>query len=598
MHALPRILQRHRRLASVSLCLILTTLGLWPVLSNAMLRLDFEQTFFVLPGHNIWDFCIVEQEGLFHIYYIDVLEDSPSANDSNQLGHASSSDLIHWDVHAPAITVGPGWWEGESVWAPHVVRDTVQERWVMAYTGVDSLRVQRACIAYSTDLFNWTKEATNPVFEPDTLTYFWSPTLEWSSFRDPFLYFDGAQWNMLSTAQIRFGGYPGVKRGAVHRATSVDFIHWGDAGTVFVHDGDVKWHDIESVHYVQRQGLHHLFYTEFGVEGVSHMASPTFGTWTMAGKTTLDESAAPEILTYPGGDILGRYTTWQHVADGSFSFCLRFDTLQWVTPDVPAILKPNPLERDWVVASGTATLGNPVFGDNPGERGEPSPGHQGNFWFGSQEYYRGPLHGVGSPGARLGDFATGTLESRPFTITGDVIRLLVGGGYYPATCYVALVDAVEDTVLHSATGNGTPLMSMRQWPVSDSFGLSALIRIIDLEGGPMGYITVDEIVEIDAVSAVELPRSPVDVRAAPNPFNPQTEFRFQLAGEATTRLMIHDARGRCIWTTESETLGAGSRSILWDGRNDDGRNAPSGSYFYRLLLDGQVASHGQVTLLR
>ncbi len=70
----------------------------------------------------------------------------------------------------------------------------------MGYTGVDSLKIQRPCIAYSTDLFHWSKEPSNPVFEPDTLTYFWHPEVAWSSYRDPFLYFEDGEWHMLSTA--------------------------------------------------------------------------------------------------------------------------------------------------------------------------------------------------------------------------------------------------------------------------------------------------------------------------------------------------------------------------------------------------------------
>ena len=598
MRHIVRYLQRHRRSASVSLCLLMIGIGLAPEISQALLRLDFEQPYFVLPGHNIWDFCVVQHDGLYHIYYIDVDEDAAVQNDSNHLGHASSPDLIHWDVHTPAITVSQSWWEKESVWAPHVVRDTVQNRWVMAYTGVDSLKVQRPCIAYSADLFNWSKEPANPVFEPDTMTYYWSPSTEWSSFRDPFLYFDGAQWNMLSTVKIRINGYPGNARGAVHRATSNDFINWGDAGTVYVHDGDVKWHDIESTHYVQRQGLHHLFYTEFGVDGVSHMASPTFGGWSMANKTTLDDSAAPEIIPTAGGDILGRYTTWQHADDGSFSFCLRFDTLHWTTPDIPTLHKPDPFDIDWAIHSGTSNLGTPVFGDNPVERGDPTAGHTGNFWYSSQEYYRGPLHGVGAPGAKLGNFATGTLESHPFTIQGAVIELLVGGGNYPTTCYIALVDAAEDTIMHSATGAGSELMSLRHWDVASLNGISAVIRIVDTEGGPMGYITVDEIVELDESTAVSAIPDPVRVFATPNPFNPMTEFRFQLAGESSGHVVIHDTRGRRVWSSADRTFSAGSGTIAWNGMTDDGHSAPSGVYFYRLVLGDHVAARGKVTLLR
>lgn len=590
--------RRSRGPAFVILSALLAAVVL-PAAVDALVDIDFEQKYFVLPGREIWDFCLVRDDaGITHVFYID-REAGGSNPPVEQLGHASSTDLVHWTVHAPAITIGPGWWEGSQVWAPHVVRDTVEDRWVMAYTGVDSLKVQRPCVAYSDDLFTWTKSTANPLFEPDTLVYFWSPTEEWSSFRDPYLYFEDGAWQMLTTAARRIGGYPGYKRGVLHRASSTDFETWTDHGVFFEHDGDVKTHDLESAHYVVRDGKHHLLFTEYNVPGLSHIPADSVGGFTMANRRILETSSAPEILPVDGGDVLGRYCTYQHPSSGIWSFVLRFDTLSWDPPDIITIVKPDPWAQDWNVVSGTSTLGNPVYRDNPGERGEPATGFMGNFWFGSQEYFRGPQGEVGAPGAVLGTFAQGILETAPFIVEGVHMTLLVGGGDYPASCYVALVDAATDEILLSETGDGTGLMTLRDWDLRWLQGREVVLRIADQETGPLGYINVDEILESHVDTAVgPAPPAPVRAVAAPNPFNPRTEFRFALAGAADTRIDVHDLRGRRVWSSTTRRLEAGPRAIAWDGRDADGRDLPSGAYVFRLRLDGRTAATGRLALVR
>jgi hypothetical protein len=67
----------------------------------------------------------------------------------------------------PVITKGsPGSWEDVDVANPDVFWDVPNNRWVMNYSGYDG-SVWKTGIAYSNDLYSWTKEPTNPVFEPD-----------------------------------------------------------------------------------------------------------------------------------------------------------------------------------------------------------------------------------------------------------------------------------------------------------------------------------------------------------------------------------------------------------------------------------------------
>ncbi len=72
----------------------------------------------------------------------------------------------------------------------------------------------------------------------------------------------------------------------------------------------------------------------------------------------------------------------------------------------------------------------------------------------------------------------------------------------------------------------------------------------------------------------------------PNPFNPSTTFRFTLAQDGEAQLTIIDARGNLVKRLASGTYSAGDHVISWNGQDSQGRNVPSGVYFYQLKAAG------------
>ena len=69
----------------------------------------------------------------------------------------------------------------------------------------------------------------------------------------------------------------------------------------------------------------------------------------------------------------------------------------------------------------------------------------------------------------------------------------------------------------------------------------------------------------------------------PNPFNPQTTIRYDLpTGSTRARLSIFDATGGRVRTLIDEVQSGGSRSVIWNGRDDNGSAVSSGVYFYVL----------------
>ncbi len=71
----------------------------------------------------------------------------------------------------------------------------------------------------------------------------------------------------------------------------------------------------------------------------------------------------------------------------------------------------------------------------------------------------------------------------------------------------------------------------------------------------------------------------------PNPFNPDTRIRFTVNGHHSslhTTLSIYNIRGQLVRTLLDEDKTGGDYAVLWDGRDEKGREVSSGIYFYRL----------------
>ena len=73
----------------------------------------------------------------------------------------------------------------------------------------------------------------------------------------------------------------------------------------------------------------------------------------------------------------------------------------------------------------------------------------------------------------------------------------------------------------------------------------------------------------------------------PNPFNPSTTIMFKLQRPAHVKLAIYDLLGHRVARLVDGLLNAGSHSVVWNGRNDKGKQTGSGVYIYKVAVDGQ-----------
>jgi hypothetical protein len=122
------------------------------------------------------------------------------------------------------------------------------------------------------------------------------------------------------------------------------------------------------------------------------------------------------------------------------------------------------------------------------------------------------------------------------------------------------------------------------------------VRVLDATTGDaltslvnLGLPPYDLLASVD--SEVNAPEPPAFARlsAWPNPFNPKTTIRFELAERAEASLSIFDSVGRRVRELSTGTiLDAGAREVTWDGKGDHNASLPSGIYHARLFANGQT----------
>ena len=87
-----------------------------------------------------------------------------------------------------------------------------------------------------------------------------------------------------------------------------------------------------------------------------------------------------------------------------------------------------------------------------------------------------------------------------------------------------------------------------------------------------------------------LPKQFALYQNAPNPFNPTTSIAFDIPNKAVVQLEVYDLLGRRVEMLVNEEMDAGSYRAIWDGRDESGREVPSGVYFYRIKAGDNVAN--------
>ncbi len=188
-----------------------------------------------LPDDWVWDSWVVDDGGTYHLFFLRAprsLLDPARRHTRASVGHATSSDLVDWAYHGPALLPSDDGWDDLALWTGSVVRGD-DGRWRMFYTALTSrrgrgVRDQQVGVVESDDLFVWRRVLDRPVLPPtgapyQTLAEDPSASETW---RDPFVFRDpdGDGWHLLVTA--RLAGAPRFDDGVLAHARSHDLLTW------------------------------------------------------------------------------------------------------------------------------------------------------------------------------------------------------------------------------------------------------------------------------------------------------------------------------------------------------------------------------------
>ena len=210
----------------------------------------------------------------------------------------------------------------------------------------------------------------------------------------------------------------------------------------------------------------------------------------------------------------------------------------------------------------------------------------------------------GEGGQRLIDLSV-SFTKGCYTGQELVARIDSRGGNVPRPVRVLAADGEPGLV---GGAGGTPDTDV--WPGSQSdFGPSSVPGSRLWDGSESG-VTVSSISAISGGS-VSLFASVTNLSseialpfARPNPFRPElhgsTGLVLALGGNAaTTRVTVHDVRGRLVRTLNAGSdFSASDNVVYWDGIAEDGSVATAGVYVFRQETDGGTPGSGRFVLLR
>ncbi|MBW6514737.1 MAG: T9SS type A sorting domain-containing protein [Candidatus Syntrophosphaera sp.] len=158
------------------------------------------------------------------------------------------------------------------------------------------------------------------------------------------------------------------------------------------------------------------------------------------------------------------------------------------------------------------------------------------------------------------------------------------------------------------TYDGTPI-DLINWPL----GTSDVVLAISKEAS---WVTANcelvafiqnvdskEIIQANKVAVLDLEFPPVannDPGASPvltalgssfpNPFSGQTTIAYTLAEKGPVSIEIYNVKGQLVRTLISATKAGGSHSTVWNGRDNNGKQAANGTYIVRMKSGNQVST--------
>ena len=169
-------------------------------------------------------------DGVYHVVHLSPPWDSLGTVEArirskDTQRHISSTDLVHWKVHEPALYPGnPGDVDEDGCWTGSLVRKRDDGMFYLFYCAFDhdAENPQKICLATSEDCEHFTKRSDFPILRPASY-------LEQIDYRDSYVFWnedENIYWMVLA-ARYESGG-PFHRKGVITYRTSEDLWNWSE----------------------------------------------------------------------------------------------------------------------------------------------------------------------------------------------------------------------------------------------------------------------------------------------------------------------------------------------------------------------------------
>lgn len=260
------------------------------------------------------------------------------------------------------------------------------------------------------------------------------------------------------------------------------------------------------------------------------------------------------------------------------------NTVPAFSPEEVAILQ-NFLDNGGNLFITGQDIGNDIFGTNP----------QSQF---AQSFYTNYLHANFVNNSSL-FFLVNGYTGDPIT---DGLNFIISDLYTRSPEIISAYDSLATPILKYMTGPNVA-------------GLRAATPVYKVVYLGIGFEQISDEPDRDSILVRsirwfnQMPTN-IDDRSAvklsfklesnyPNPFNPETIIHYTLNNPApeATQLIIFNSLGQSIRQLVNEKQVSGNYQVIWDGKDDGGRPAASGVYYYQ-LSSGQKKAVQKMILLR
>ncbi len=533
------------------------------------------------PGPDSWDGhstrvpMVWKEDSTYHMIYTGY------SGSSYQLGYAYSSDGISWTKHpSNPVFNDPGWAHDQT------------ENWGVMKVGSEylvwysSFGMRQIGVAVSTDLVNWTAHQSDPVFASsgDTGDDRYSQYCPFSfKYGDDYYIlvcsYDGS-WNYSKFYLYRSSSpyFPESDRHLVRVAHTV-----GQDGEWDDHDSDTPFvltMDIERTQFYNDQ-----IWCYYAGEGGANL-------WKEGLHIETDIAAALSDAPLPGAG----FGNWNHEGDVSV-----------VTSPVHG--GERGMRQNDTSSSGATRLTTMIPERESGvvgawmRRDSDSEGDYDIYIYGEGGATLCCAAGLG----RDGDFHYWNGAFQPTGIywaldTWYLVSLCLDAA---AGTYDFLVFDRDLTELVRAedVSFGGAVSSIDKALIYTSMGYVGEGYVDDFRvarwcgAQPRATLGDEETEDVTGVEEDSPGPSCALGQNFPNPFNPSTTIRYDLAGECRVSLVIYNVAGLKVATLVDGKREAGRREARWNGKDSSGRPAPSGIYFYRLRA-GSFTDTKKMILMR